>query len=35
MDITSHGLVLRELADGVSEEEVRTATGPTFTVDLT
>jgi len=35
MDITPHGLVLRELAEGVSVEDVRAATGPTFTVDLT
>ena len=34
MDVTDHGLVLRELADGVTEDDIRTATGPTFTVDL-
>jgi 3-oxoacid CoA-transferase subunit B len=34
MDVTDHGLVLRELAEGVTEEEVRAATGPTFSVDL-
>jgi 3-oxoacid CoA-transferase subunit B len=34
MDVTDHGLVLRELAEGVTEEDVRAATGPTFTVDL-
>ncbi len=35
MDITDDGLVLRELAPGVTEEQVREATGPDFTVDLT
>ena len=35
MDITDDGLVLRELAPGVTEEEVRAATGPDFRVDLT
>jgi len=34
LDVTDHGLVLRELAEGVTEDEVRAATGPTFTVDL-
>ena len=34
MDVTDDGLVLRELAPGVTEEEVRAATGPDFTVDL-
>jgi 3-oxoacid CoA-transferase subunit B len=34
MDVTDHGLVLREFAEGVTEEDVRAATGPTFTVDL-
>ncbi len=34
MDVTDSGLVLRELAPGVTEEEVRAATGPDFTVDL-
>ena len=34
MDITDDGLVLRELAPGVTEEQVREATGPDFTVDL-
>ncbi len=35
MDITDDGLVLRELAPGVTEEQVREATGPDFTVALT
>ena len=34
MDITDDGLVLRELAPGVTEKQVREATGPDFTVDL-
>ena len=34
MDVTEDGLVLRELAPGVTEEQVREATGPNFTVDL-
>jgi len=34
MDVTDQGLVLRELAPGVTERVVRAATGPTFTVDL-
>jgi len=34
IDVTDHGLVLRELAEGVTEDEVRAATGPTLTVDL-
>jgi len=34
LDVTGHGLVLRELADGVTEDDIRAATGPTFTVDL-
>ena len=34
MDVTDHGLVLRELADGVTEDDIRAATGPAFTVDL-
>jgi 3-oxoacid CoA-transferase subunit B len=34
MDVTEQGLVLRELADGVSEEDIRAATGAPFTVDL-
>jgi len=34
MDVTDHGLVLRELAEGVTQDDVRDATGPTFTVDL-
>jgi len=34
MDVTEDGLVLRELADGVTEDELRAKTGPGFTVDL-
>jgi 3-oxoacid CoA-transferase subunit B len=34
MDVTGHGLVLRELADGVTKDDIRAATGPAFTVDL-
>jgi 3-oxoacid CoA-transferase subunit B len=34
MDVTESGLVLRELAEGVTEEQVREATGAPFTVDL-
>jgi 3-oxoacid CoA-transferase subunit B len=34
MDVTSHGLVLRELAPGVTVEQVRAATGPDFRVEL-
>jgi acyl CoA:acetate/3-ketoacid CoA transferase beta subunit len=34
MDVTDQGLVLRELADGVTEDDIRAATGPDFTVDL-
>ena len=34
MDVTDDGLVLRELAPGVTLEEVRAATGPDFAVDL-
>jgi 3-oxoacid CoA-transferase subunit B len=34
IDVTAHGLVLRELAEGVTEEEVRDRTGPVLTVDL-
>ncbi len=34
MDITPTGLVLRELAPGVTVEDVRAATEPDFTVDL-
>jgi 3-oxoacid CoA-transferase subunit B len=34
IDVTAHGLVLRELAEGVTEEEVRDRTGPALTVDL-
>jgi len=35
MDVTDHGLVLRELAAGVMQDDVRAATGPAFTVALT
>ena len=34
IDVTDHGLVLRELAPGVTEEYVRARTEPDFTVDL-
>jgi 3-oxoacid CoA-transferase subunit B len=34
MDVTDDGLVLRELAEGVTEDDIRAATGPAFTVDL-
>ncbi len=34
MDVTESGLVLRELAEGVTEDDVREATGAPFTVDL-
>ncbi len=34
MDVTPDGLVLRELAPGVTVDEVRTATGPDFRVEL-
>ena len=34
MDVTDHGLVLRELAAGVTQDDVRAATGPAFTVAL-
>jgi 3-oxoacid CoA-transferase subunit B len=34
IDVTAGGLVLRELAEGVTEEEVRDRTGPALTVDL-
>ncbi|WP_427383585.1 3-oxoacid CoA-transferase subunit B [Janibacter sp. G56] len=34
LDVTPAGLVLRELAPGVTEEEVRERTEPPFTVDL-
>ena len=34
-DVTDTGLVLRELAPGVTEDEVREKTEPEFTVDLT
>jgi 3-oxoacid CoA-transferase subunit B len=34
MDVTDAGLVLRELAPGVSVDEVRAATGPELTLDL-
>ena len=34
MDVTPDGLVLRELAPGVTLDEVRAATGPDFRVEL-
>ena len=34
MDVTDHGIVLREIADGVTEADIRAATGADFTVDL-
>ena len=34
LDVTPDGLVLRELADGVTLDEVRAKTGPAFAVDL-
>ncbi|MEJ2871830.1 CoA transferase subunit B [Actinomycetospora sp. OC33-EN08] len=34
LDVTEAGLVLRELADGVTEDEVREKTGAELTVDL-
>ena len=34
MDVTDDGLVLRELAPDVTQEQVREATGAPFTVDL-
>jgi 3-oxoacid CoA-transferase subunit B len=34
MDVTPDGLVLRELAPGVTLDEVRSATGPDFRVEL-
>ena len=34
IDVTDDGLVLRELAEGVTEDEVRAKTGPPLTVDL-
>ncbi|MDJ0418856.1 3-oxoacid CoA-transferase [Rhodococcus opacus] len=33
-DITDHGLVLRELAPGITVDDVRAATEPEFTIDL-
>jgi 3-oxoacid CoA-transferase subunit B len=33
-DVTESGLVLRELAEGVTEDEVRDKTEPDFTTDL-
>ncbi len=35
IDVTENGFVLRELADGVTEEEVREKTGADLTVELT
>ncbi|MGI8718544.1 MAG: succinyl-CoA--3-ketoacid-CoA transferase, partial [Lapillicoccus sp.] len=34
LDVTAAGLVLRELADGVTEDEVREKTEPGFSVQL-
>jgi 3-oxoacid CoA-transferase subunit B len=34
-DVTDAGLVLRELAEGVTEDEVREKTEPHFAVELT
>jgi 3-oxoacid CoA-transferase subunit B len=34
MDVTDHGIVLRELAPDVTEQQVREATGAPFTVEL-
>jgi 3-oxoacid CoA-transferase B subunit len=34
LDVTATGLVLRELAPGVTEDEVRERTEPDFTTDL-
>ena len=34
LDVTPDGLVLRELAPGVTLDEVRSATGPDFQVEL-
>jgi 3-oxoacid CoA-transferase subunit B len=34
IDVTDDGLLLRELAEGVTEDEVRAKTGPQLTVDL-
>ena len=34
-DVTDDGLVLTQLADGVTEDEVRSLTEPDFTVALT
>ena len=34
MDVTDHGLVLRELAEGVTVDDIREATGAAFTVEL-
>ena len=35
LDVTDHGLVLRETAPGVSVDDVRAATGPELTVQVT
>jgi len=34
LDVTEHGLVLRETAPGVSVDDVRAATGPELTVQV-
>ena len=34
IDVTDSGLVLREIADGVTVDEVRTATGPALAVPM-
>ncbi|MEP6799820.1 MAG: CoA-transferase, partial [Lapillicoccus sp.] len=34
LDVTPDGLVLRELAEGVTQEEVQDKTGPTLIIDL-
>jgi 3-oxoacid CoA-transferase subunit B len=34
IDVTDSGLVLREIADGVSIDEVRAATGPELSIPV-